>query len=35
VWLSDWNLAPRLADSLFEFLPPDGAHEVELKPLGQ
>lgn len=35
VWLSDWDFAPRLADSLFEFLPPDGAHEVELKPVDQ
>ena len=35
VWLSDWNFMPRLADSLFEFLPPDGAHQVEINPIGQ
>ena len=35
VWLSDWNFAPGLADSLFEFLPPDGAHQVEIKPIKQ
>lgn len=35
VWLSDWNFEPRLADSLFEFLPPNGAHQVEIKPIGQ
>ncbi len=35
VWLSDWNFTPRLADSLFEFLPPDGAHQVEIKPIEQ
>jgi len=35
VWLSDWNFAPRLADSLFEFLPPDGAHEVGMSPIEQ
>lgn len=33
VWLSDWNFVPRLADSLFEFLPPDGAREIELEPV--
>jgi hypothetical protein len=33
VWLSDWDLDPRLADSLFEFLPPDGAHQVEIRPV--
>lgn len=35
VWMSDWNFAPRLADSLFQFVPPDGANEVELKPVEQ
>lgn len=35
VWLTDWNFAPRLADGLFEFVPPDGAREVELEPVGQ
>lgn len=35
VWLSNWNFAPRLSDSLFEFLAPDGAHEVEIKPIEQ
>jgi hypothetical protein len=35
VWLSNWNFAPRLADSLFEFLPPEGAHQVEIEPIGQ
>ena len=35
VWLSNWNFAPRLADSLFEFLAPDGAHQVEIEPIDQ
>jgi hypothetical protein len=35
VWMSDWNFTPRLADSLFEFLPPDGANQVEIKPVAQ
>lgn len=35
VWISDWDLNPRLADSLFEFLPPDGAHEVGIRPVAQ
>jgi hypothetical protein len=35
VWLSDWNFAPRLADSLFDFLPPDGAKQVDLRPVDQ
>lgn len=35
VWLSDWNFTPRLADSLFEFLPPNGANQVEIEPVGQ
>jgi hypothetical protein len=35
VWLSDWDFNPRLADSLFEFLPPDGAHQVEIRPTVQ
>ena len=35
VWLSDWNFEPRLADSLFEFLPPDGAHQIEITPIEQ
>ena len=35
VWLSNWNFSPRLADSLFEFLPPDGAQQVEIRPVGQ
>ncbi len=35
VWLSDWNFTPRLADSLFEFLAPDGAQQVEINPIGQ
>lgn len=35
VWLSDWNFTPKLADSLFEFLSPDGAHQVEIKPIEQ
>jgi hypothetical protein len=35
VWLSSWNFSPRLADSLFEFLPPDGARQVEIEPVDQ
>ena len=35
VWLSDWNFSPRLADSLFDFLPPDGARQVEIRPIDQ
>ena len=35
VWLSNWNFAPRLADSLFEFLAPDGAHQVEIESVDQ
>ncbi len=35
VWMSDWNFTPRLADSLFEFLSPDGANQVEIKPVDQ
>jgi hypothetical protein len=35
VWLSDWNFNPRLAESLFEFLPPDGARQVEIRPVDQ
>jgi hypothetical protein len=35
VWLSDWNFTPNLADSLFEFFPPEGAHRVEIKPIEQ
>ena len=35
MWLSNWNFAPRLADSLFEFLPPENAKQVEIKPLAQ
>lgn len=35
VWLSDWNFSPRLADSLFKFLPPDGAMQVEIEPITQ
>ena len=35
MWLSNWNFAPRLADSLFEFLPPENAKQVEIKPIAQ
>jgi hypothetical protein len=35
VWLSSWNFAPRLADSLFDFLPPDGALQVDIRPIDQ
>ena len=35
VWLSDWDFDPRLADSLFEFLPPDGARQIEARPVSQ
>lgn len=35
VWLSNWNFAPALAESMFRFLPPDGAREVELEPIEQ
>ena len=35
VWLSDWNFVPRLADSLFEFLPPEDAQQVDIRPIGQ
>ena len=34
-WLSNWNFTPRLADSLFEFLPPDGAQQVDIRPVDQ
>jgi hypothetical protein len=32
-WLSDWDFDPRLSDSLFQFIAPQGAEERELKPL--
>lgn len=35
VWTSDWDFEPALADSLFRFLPPEGAREVELEPIRQ
>ena len=35
VWLSGWNFAPRFADSLFDFLPPDGAQQVDIRPVDQ
>jgi len=35
VWLSDWNFAPRLADSLFDFLPPEDARQVDIRPANQ
>ena len=35
VWLSSWNFAPRFADSLFDFLPPDGAKQVDIRPVDQ
>ena len=33
VWLSNWNFAPQLSDSVFEFLPPPGATETKLEAL--
>ena len=33
VWLSDWDVEPHLADSLFEFMPPDGAKQIEARPV--
>ena len=35
VWLSDWNFTPRLADSLFDFLPPEDARQVDIRPANQ
>jgi hypothetical protein len=35
VWLSDWNFDPRLADSLFDFQPPEGAQQVPIRPINQ
>lgn len=35
VWLSNWDFKPRLAESLFDFLPPDGAYQVEISPVDQ
>jgi hypothetical protein len=31
-YLSDWNFSPQLADSLFTFTPPEGAHQIEFLP---
>ena len=31
-YLSDWNLSPQLPDSLFTFVPPAGAHQIEFLP---
>ena len=32
-YLSDWNLAPSLADDLFTFTPPAGAQKIEFMPV--
>ena len=32
-YLTDWNLAPQLADSLFAFSPPQGAEKIDFLPM--
>jgi hypothetical protein len=32
-YLSDWNFAPQLSDSLFVFTPPQGAQKIKFIPV--